>query len=118
MTIRFAASPVFDGVRDRVQASDDLDNGMSVFVALLEAIVDRGADVLENLGSTSNVLSRRVFRGGPTDCMSSTRPPTKTEMERRMAKHPMPGCSFVSCNWKKRKAKFVSPTGKLKFVGF
>ena len=64
VTIRFAASPVFDSVRDRVQANDELENGMCVFVALLEAIVDRGADVLEHLGSTSDVLSRRVFKGG------------------------------------------------------
>ena len=64
VTVRFAASPVFDSVRDRVQANDDLENGMCVFVALLEAIVDRGADVLEHLGSTSDALSRRVFKGG------------------------------------------------------
>ena len=64
VTVRFAASPVFDSVRDRVKANDDLKNGMCVFVALLEAIVDRGADVLEHLGSTTDVLSRRVFKGG------------------------------------------------------
>jgi magnesium transporter len=64
VTIRFAASPVFDSVRDRVQASDDLENGMCVFIALLEAIVDRGADVLENLGAKLDKLSRRIFRGG------------------------------------------------------
>lgn len=63
VTIRFAPSPVFDSVRDRVQADDTLENGMCVFVALLEAIVDRGADVLEHLGTTSDVLSRRVFKG-------------------------------------------------------
>jgi magnesium transporter len=64
VTIRFAASPIFDSVRDRVQANDELENGMCVFVALLEAMVDRGADVLEHLGSTSDVLSRRIFKGG------------------------------------------------------
>lgn len=64
VTIRFAPLSVFDSVRDRVQANDDLENGMCVFVALLEAIVDRGADVLERLGSTSDVLSRQVFKGG------------------------------------------------------
>ena len=64
VTIRFAASPVFDAVRDRVRANDELATGMDVFVALLEAIVDRGADVLEHLASESDVLSRRVFRGG------------------------------------------------------
>jgi magnesium transporter len=37
---------------------------MCVFTALLEAIVDRGADVLEQLGTTNDALSRDVFRGG------------------------------------------------------
>jgi len=64
VTIRFAASSVFDAVRDRVRANDELATGMDVFVALLEAIVDRGADVLEHLAATSDVLSRRVFKGG------------------------------------------------------
>jgi len=64
VTIRFAALPVFDAVRERVRANDELENGIDVFVALLEAIVDRGADVLEHLASTSDVLSRRVFKGG------------------------------------------------------
>lgn len=64
VTVRFAELPVFDSVRDRVRANDELENGMCVFVALLEGIVDRGADVLEHLGSTSDVLSRRIFRGG------------------------------------------------------
>jgi hypothetical protein len=34
------------------------------------------------------------------------------------ALHPPRGYAFIGCNWKKRKAKFVSPTGNLKFVGF
>jgi hypothetical protein len=32
--------------------------------------------------------------------------------------HPPTGYSFVSCNWKARKAKFVSSTETLKFVSF
>jgi magnesium transporter len=64
VTIRFAASPIFDAVRDRVRANDELENGMDVFVALLETLVDHGADVLEHLASTSDMQSRRVFKGG------------------------------------------------------
>jgi magnesium transporter len=37
---------------------------MCVFTALLEAMVDRGADVLEHLGATTDALSRDVFKGG------------------------------------------------------
>ena len=43
---------------------------------------------------------------------------TKGDIERRMAANPPSGYSFVNCNWKKRKAKFVSPQGKLNFVPF
>jgi len=81
VTIRFAAASAFDSVRDRVQASDDLENGMCVFVALLEAMVDRGADVLERLGSTSDVLSRRVFTGG----LVRTRRPVRSSRRMREA---------------------------------
>jgi hypothetical protein len=42
----------------------------------------------------------------------------RASIERRMATNPPKGYSFVSCNRKKRKAKFVSPTGQLKFVTF
>jgi magnesium transporter len=34
-----------------------------VFIALLEAFVDRGADVLERLGSDLDRVSRSIFRG-------------------------------------------------------
>ena len=43
---------------------------------------------------------------------------TRGEIEQRMKAHPPEGYSFVDCNWKKRKAKFVSDAGALKFVTF
>jgi magnesium transporter len=64
VTVRFRSLPIFDGVAQRVDTDESLQNGMCVFTALLEAIVDRGADVLEQLGATSDTLSRNVFRGG------------------------------------------------------
>jgi hypothetical protein len=53
-----------------------------------------------------------------TDHKTVRRRVTFGEVERRMAEHPPKGYSFISCNWKKRKARFVSPTGTLKFVTF
>jgi hypothetical protein len=53
-----------------------------------------------------------------TDHKTVRRRVTFGEVERRMAEHPPKGYSFVSCNWKKRKARFVSATGHLKFVTF
>ena len=64
VTVRFAALPIFEIVADRVRADDTLKSGMCVFTALLEAMVDRGADVLEHLGATTDGLSRDVFKGG------------------------------------------------------
>jgi hypothetical protein len=40
------------------------------------------------------------------------------DLEHRMAAEPPEGYSFMSCNWKKRKAKFMSARGKLRFVNF
>jgi magnesium transporter len=64
VTIRFSSLPTFDQVIARVEADDDLETGMCVFTAILEAIVDRGADVLEHLGAETDKLSRSVFKRG------------------------------------------------------
>jgi magnesium transporter len=64
VTVRFSAMPIFDNVAQRVTSDDTLENGMCVFTSLLEAMVDRGADVLEHLGVTTDKLSRAVFKGG------------------------------------------------------
>ena len=63
VTIRFSALPTFDTVAERIN-EDDSENGMCVFTRLIEATVDRGADVLEHLGATTDNLSRSVFKGG------------------------------------------------------
>jgi magnesium transporter len=64
VTVRFWPLPTFDHVAKLVDEEDDLQNGMCVFTSLVEAMVDRGADVLEQLGTTADTLSRSVFRGG------------------------------------------------------
>jgi magnesium transporter len=64
VTIRFSRLAIFDSVAERINADDSLQNGMCVFTALLEAMVDRGADVLEHLGETMDSLSREIFKGG------------------------------------------------------
>ncbi|AWM00451.1 magnesium transporter CorA family protein [Bradyrhizobium amphicarpaeae] len=64
VTVRFAELPIFDDVGKRIGSDDSLENGMCVFTSLLEAMVDRGADVLEHLGAKLDELSRGVFKGG------------------------------------------------------
>jgi len=73
VTVRFFASPFFDSVADRIETDDSLQNGMCVFTSLLEAMVDRGADVLEHLGTTADGLSRSVFKGGLTQSKGPVR---------------------------------------------
>lgn len=64
VTVRFSQLPILDAVAARMPGDNSLQNGLCVFVAILEAMVERGADVLEHLGSTTDGLSRKVFGGG------------------------------------------------------
>lgn len=64
VTVRFWPLSTFDNVAKQMETDTDLQNGMCVFTSLLEAMVDRGADVLEQLGATVDTLSKSVFRGG------------------------------------------------------
>jgi magnesium transporter len=63
VTVRFTQLPTFDQVAEQIRTDPDLRSGIGVFTALIEAIVDRGADVLERLGARIDECSRAVFRG-------------------------------------------------------
>lgn len=63
VTVRYTQLPSFDSVAERVRADETLDCSVGIFAALLEAIIDRGADVLEHLGATIDKVSKSVFRG-------------------------------------------------------
>ena len=63
VTVRFWPLPTFDKVARQMETDGDLQNGMCVFTSLVEAMVDRGADVLEHLGTSADTLSRSVFKG-------------------------------------------------------
>jgi magnesium transporter len=64
VTVRFWPLPTFDKVAKQMETDGDLQNGMCVFTSLVEAMVDRGAEVLEHLGTSADTLSRSVFKGG------------------------------------------------------
>jgi len=59
ITVRFAASPLFD--RFMEQNHTGMHSAAHVMVALLEAIVDRQADVLEHVKARLETLSHRIF---------------------------------------------------------
>lgn len=65
ITVRFVDLAIFQTVADRVASDKTLRNSTGVFTALMEALVDRGADVLERLGSELDQISRAIFRGDP-----------------------------------------------------
>ena len=62
MTIRFAELPVFDLYAQRFQGFAARPCSVAAFLGLLEAIIDRLADVLEHVGADLDLVSRRVFR--------------------------------------------------------
>jgi magnesium transporter len=66
VTVRFEETSVFDSIVELIRRDETLRTGTGVFTALLEALVDRGADVLERLGGELDKVSRTVFRGDPT----------------------------------------------------
>jgi magnesium transporter len=66
VTVRFAALSTFDAVVEQVTKDKEIQSPVAVFVALLEATVDRGADVLERLGAELDKVSKSVFRGDPS----------------------------------------------------
>jgi magnesium transporter len=66
ITLRFAPLSTFDAVAERVKQDKALQSATAVFAALLEAMVDRGADVLERLGAELDKVSKSVFRGDPS----------------------------------------------------
>ena len=65
ITVRFADLATFDAVAERIRRDKSLASSIGVFTALMDALVDRGADVLERLAGELNQISRSVFRGDP-----------------------------------------------------
>ncbi len=63
LTIRFASSLVFDRFTEawRCDHASDTARGVQPFLGLLEALVDRLADVLEQMGAETDALSTALF---------------------------------------------------------
>ncbi len=62
ITIRYVPLRAFDGVGQRL-LSEPASASTAVFLQLLEAIVDRDADVLEYIAAELEAVSRALFRG-------------------------------------------------------
>jgi magnesium transporter len=67
ITVRFAELSSFAAVTKRKLASEAPElSSSAVFSDLMDAIVDRLADVLERISAELDILSRRLFHAGPT----------------------------------------------------
>jgi magnesium transporter len=65
LTIRFVASRVFDAFAERQLRAETAERGGAhILVALLEMIVDRQADALEQMRADLDAISQRIFREG------------------------------------------------------
>jgi magnesium transporter len=84
VTIRFAEQSTFNAVAKKVQDDETLHNSAGVFTTLMEALVDRGADVLERLGGELDKISRSVFRGDPNKRRHTVR--SNASLRRALAK--------------------------------
>ena len=73
LTLRYAGSTVFDHFAEewRSAAGHGPVSGVEPFLGLLEAIVDRLADVLERIGAEMDTLSAAVFDLGTDNARSS-----------------------------------------------
>ncbi len=73
LTVRFSDSVVFDQFAASWRCEDVQAAGLSPFLGLLEAIVDRLADVLERIGAEMDTLSAAAFARGAEQGRSSRR---------------------------------------------
>ncbi len=81
VTVRYTELPTFDAVAKLVHEDEALASSFGVFVALLEAIVDKGADVLEHLGTAIDGISKSVFKSQ----QSASNSPAKSNARLREA---------------------------------
>ncbi len=73
LTVRFAESALVDNYARAWHAPDGPPSGMQPFLGLLEAMVDRLADVLEQLSGALDSQSAALFQNGPAGRLSGRR---------------------------------------------
>ena len=78
LTVRYTDAPVFDSFAQRFAAHGSAPCSVAAFLGLLEAIVDRLADVLEHMSADLDAISRRVFKPEEKGAL-----PAKTDLQLR-----------------------------------
>ena len=72
VTVRYSDIPAFEQVKSRLETGDQM-SGAAVFAALIDAIVDNSADMLEKLSRDLATVSERVFGRSAASSVSDRR---------------------------------------------
>lgn len=71
ITVRYSDPSAFRNfIRQAQRADGDLRGADGIFVALVEAVIDRTADILEKVANEMDLVSRGVFQAEPGDAVS------------------------------------------------
>ncbi len=79
VTVRFAPLTAFSSFFEQYRTQDALFGGVAAFSGLVNAIVDRVADVLETVGNELDQVSQRVFFRKEREVSLTSRPARETE---------------------------------------
>ncbi|MDD3371522.1 MAG: magnesium transporter CorA family protein [Alphaproteobacteria bacterium] len=79
VTVRFDALTAFSTFQEDFEEREAHIDSISAFTGLINAIVDRTADVLENVGNELDQISQAVFFRNSHDVSFSSRPARETE---------------------------------------
>jgi len=63
VTLRYTELHGFEETKKQFAKGDSVPSSIDIFIALLEGMVDFGADILEQIAAELNGISRRVFKG-------------------------------------------------------
>ena len=72
VTVRYSDIPAFGQVRSRLETGGQM-SGAAVFAALIHAMVDNSADMLEKLSRDLATVSERVFRRNAASSVADRR---------------------------------------------
>jgi magnesium transporter len=85
ITVRFEELASFAALANRTAVPDTGPFGSAeIFAELMEAIVDRLADILERIAGELDALSHRLFRAAPTEPLTR-RPPARESADLRLS---------------------------------
>jgi magnesium transporter len=63
VTLRYTELHGFEDAKKQLAKGDSVQTSIGIFIALLEGMIDFGADILEQIATELNEISRRVFKG-------------------------------------------------------